>query len=505
MHKHTLLVAAVLSTTAFAQADVGAYSRAFGLFNNNDFDGAAAAFFELAESSTDAEIRAKSEYQLARALERRNLPVAALIQYASIVKAGTGHPHYLDAVKYLVEIQARLEDQDLVPSLLNNAYSPEDWALLPDDARHRVNYLIGLIAQRKGNKLDEAQSFLEVVPPESAVYAKAQYLLGLVFVDERYPGGAKPDEAVKVFETVLGLRGNLYEDLAQVQQLATLGLGRTYYGLQKYEQSSDAYERIPRFSRYWDQALFENGFSRFQADDYGGALGSLQALHAPQFAGAFQPESWVLKATAYYFSCLYDESKSALAAFDEVYLPMAEQLKPLLEGDDKDLEFYYRLVTQDSGKLPPAVALWIKSNERLLSSFNLLAEVEREKRFIAENDAWRASRLPREFSAFLDQQRATLVQVAGSRARNRLNEAYKNIVSYGDQAEIIRFETSKAEKELFEAGIDQQKLLSSKPLYRPKMPAENWNYWKFQGEFWRDEIGYYQYTLKRGCPARAGE
>ena len=37
--------------------------------------------------------------------------------------------------------------------------------------------------------------------------------------------------------------------------------------------------------RYWDQALFENGFARFQNDDFGGALGSLQALHAPQFAG----------------------------------------------------------------------------------------------------------------------------------------------------------------------------------------------------------------------------
>ena len=35
------------------------------------------------------------------------------------------------------------------------------------------------------------------------------------------------------------------------------------------------------------------------------------------------------------------------------------------------------------------------------------------------------------------------------------------------------------------------------------MPAENWNYWKFQGEFWIDEIGYYQYTLKRGLPGEA--
>jgi hypothetical protein len=37
------------------------------------------------------------------------------------------------------------------------------------------------------------------------------------------------------------------------------------------------------------------------------------------------------------------------------------------------------------------------------------------------------------------------------------------------------------------------------------MPGAAWNYWKFQGEFWIDEIGYYQYTLKRGCPAKAPE
>ena len=43
-------------------------------------------------------------------------------------------------------------------------------------------------------------------------------------------------------------------------------------------------------------------------------------------------------------------------------------------------------------------------------------------------------------------------------------------------------------------------MLKKQTLYRPQMPAENWNYWKFQGEFWRDEIGYYQYTLKKGCP-----
>jgi hypothetical protein len=52
--------------------------------------------------------------------------------------------------------------------------------------------------------------------------------------------------------------------------------------------------------------------------------------------------------------------------------------------------------------------------------------------------------------------------------------------------------------------VDQKALLTRQSLYRPAMPGAAWNYWKFEGEFWIDEIGYYQYTLKRGCPARQG-
>ena len=122
-------------------------------------------------------------------------------------------------------------------------------------------------------------------------------------------------------------------DLAEIQQLSYLGLGRVHYGLGNFDKSVKAYEKINRFSKYWDQSLFENGFARFQNDDYGGGLGALQALYAPQFAGAFQPESWVLTSTIYYFACLYEESKSALVQYENIYLPMAEALKPLVEGE----------------------------------------------------------------------------------------------------------------------------------------------------------------------------
>ena len=41
--------------------------------------------------------------------------------------------------------------------------------------------------------------------------------------------------------------------------------------------------------------------------------------------------------------------------------------------------------------------------------------------------------------------------------------------------------------------------LAEQKLYRSKVPDPSWDYWRFEGEFWIDEIGYYQYTLKNAC------
>lgn len=497
-----LAVTLLLALPVSAQ-DAATYNKGLQAFNSGNHEVAAQLFYEVTSSATDADVRAKAEYYLAASFQRLNLPVTAFVYFSVIVKAGKSHPFYLKAVEGLVNVQETLDDQYLIPNLLNNNYN-EDWATLSLEVLSRINYLIAGISQRK-SKFEEARAFLEAVPKESAVYAKSQYLLGIVLVDPRYPGGAQTDDAIKAFETVIATTTRNQKDLVLTQQLALLGLGRTYYGKGEFQKAVDAYERVPRFSRYWDQALFENGFARFQNDDLGGALGSLQALHAPQFAGAFQPESWLLKATTYYFSCLNEESKAALGAFDELYLPMLERLRQLVEGDQEVTSFFKLIDSDDGTKVPRPVLNWVKANERMLGTFSMLKQIEAEKASIDAKQGWKANKLAPELVTQLDANKGVLEQVAGQLAKLRLAEAYRNLKDFSDQAEIIRFETSKKEKELAELGVDQQALLRKQTLYRPKMPAENWNYWKFQGEFWRDEIGYYQYTLKKGCPPGLGD
>jgi tetratricopeptide (TPR) repeat protein len=415
-------------------------------------------------------------------------------------------------VEGLVDMQQQLDEQNLIPSLLNQAYTDEvrdRWVTLPREVLARINYLVGTISHRRG-RFEEARSLLEAVPADSRVYAKARYLLGVVLADPRFPG--RPGEAqeldkaaIAAFNAVLKQEGERQLELKETRELSLLGLGRLHYGRGEYKEASDAYERVPRYSRYWDQALFENGFARFQHEDFGGSLGSLQALHAPQFAGAFQPESWILKATVYYYSCLFDEVKTTLAAYDEVYGPMAKQLEPFT-GEDMELIPAFNLVSAaENRRLPRPVYLWIRNNERVREVMRVLGRVDEEKKAISALGAWKGSALATQTMSALEDVRNTLLQVGGTLARSRLREAADNLRTFSDQAEIIRVQTALDEKDLLQEGVDQKALLTRQSLYRPAMPGPAWNYWKFQGEFWIDEIGYYQYTLKRGCPARQGE
>jgi tetratricopeptide (TPR) repeat protein len=490
---------------AFAQQDVGAYNRALSAFNAGQFDTAAPLFAQLAEGP-DADLKGKSEFYLAQTFAKKDLPVAAFISYAAIVNAGPSHPSYLKAVEGLVDMQQRLDEQNLIPSILNQAYTDEvrdRWVTLPKEVLARINYLVGTASQRR-MRFEEARSLLEAVPSDSRVYAKARYLLGTVLADPRFPGrpgeGETLDkEALAAFQAVLDTK-EPQVDLPETRELALLGLGRVHYRRGEYAEAVKAYEAVPRYARFWDQALFENGFARFQNEDFGGALGSLQALHAPQFEGAFQPESWILKSTVYYYSCLYDEVKTTLAAFDERYGPMAKQLEPFTGQDTAPIQAF-NLVASENRRLPRAVYLWIRNNERIREVMRTLTRVDQEKRTIS-GGPWRGSPFAAQTVASLEDIRTTLLQVGGTLAKNRIQEAADNLRTFSDQAEIIRVQTALDEKDLFSAGVDQKALLTRQSLYRPKMPGEAWNYWRFQGEFWIDEIGYYQYTLKRGCPAR---
>src|SRR6476619_1761996 len=96
-----LALALALPVSSALAQDSGMYNKALTAFNGGDFDTAAQTFYELQDTSTDPETRAKAEYYLAQIFAKKGLPVTAFIYYTVILKAGKKHPFYLKAVEGL--------------------------------------------------------------------------------------------------------------------------------------------------------------------------------------------------------------------------------------------------------------------------------------------------------------------------------------------------------------------------------------------------------------------
>lgn len=457
-----------------------------------------ASLFVQAEQGNDAH----AAHLLSVALEGRGYPFLASAYDAQVLKLGARTPDYPAALEHLVRLQETLDDAYLLPSLI--AAQPEAAErALPKETQARVNLLSAEVELRRG-ALPKAQARLEAIPRDVPLSAEASYLLGVTLSDPRIAGGPELARALQAFDRVLTVGPQDDPKLERLRSLAQLARARTLYALQRYPEAVKAYEAIDRSSPDWPSALFENGFARFRAGDPGGALGSLQALHAPQFEASFQPESWILKATIYYFNCLYDEARTSLYAFDQVYTPMMDALRPLATGALSPEDAYALLAHPETSALPRPVLLWVRDNERMMRVFLLLQELRDERVRLANDGAIRGTAAEAGLRQALDDNQKTVEQVAGQLAKNRILEAYRDLKGFTDQAEVIRFEATKAEKDLIERGIDQRKVLAAGRIYRPPIPGAAYDYWRFEGEFWADEIGHYRYTLKNACvPSRA--
>ena len=176
MHRLIVVTFLVLAPLAASAQDMNAYNQALASFNAGKLEDAASRFFELSVKASDADVRARSEYYLAQSLARKGMPVSALVTYARILDTGPSHPSYLQAVEGLVDVQQKLNEQNLVPNILDKAYTPEvqdKWVQLPKEVLARVHYQVATIRQRRG-RFEEARALLEAVPADSRVYARAR-------------------------------------------------------------------------------------------------------------------------------------------------------------------------------------------------------------------------------------------------------------------------------------------------------------------------------------------
>ena len=503
-----VVVLLLLGPTAARAQEIDTLNKAIEDYNDGKNRSAAVGFYRVEEGSTVEDNRFKAEYYLAQSLNKLGLGFSSFFYYGQIIKAGSSHPYYFKAIEGAVAVSESYHDEILGPNVLNKAYN-DQFGKLPPETLSKINYYIALLGFRAG-KYGEAEQFLLGVPPESGAFAQAQYLNGLL--QQR----RDPEQAIKTFHSVLAMEGSRYRDLDNLKEVAHLALGRTYYALHRYEESAAEYSRLPRFSRHWDEALFEGAYADLLNDDPGAALGKLHSLHSPHLSDEFAPESQNLEAMIYYQHCLYPQVRQAVARFDRTYGPMRDQVKKVLEQGPA-LEVYAALVAPErfpsvlasSPQVPPLpspVQHHLGKNERISSMLGYIGRLDEEAERIKTDGLLAGGPLGQDLTDLIGKQRALVVQVAGKFVKGRLADLAHLIDVLDGDKEIIAFETTKGEKEFLEANVNVRSRLLAQKLNRPAMPPAGHEYWPFDGEYWPDEIGYYRYTIKTACtPKRKDE
>lgn len=488
----TFLLGGVLGFSSSAHAQ--SMEEALQMYQNNAYDEAAFALYDILRNDVDANARDQAEIYLAESLRKMELFVPALFYYSDIVKAGPSNRYYLNAIDGLLGIQEALHDPLFVPELINQNLNPEAFAQLAPHRIAQVNYLVGALAFRKG-QLDDARAFLEYVARDSRFYPMARYTLGLLAERE-----GKPEQAIEHFDAVISTIAADTDDEEQqdVRALAQLGGARVTYGLGRFADASRYYESVSHKSDHWFTALYENAWSLFRQEQYGKTLGTLTSVGSPYFAGYPIPEAYVIEGTTYFANCQWDRVRRSVQQYKATYEPMHAALGRYLAAKQEEGQYYRDILRGGFGDLSWEMVRQVRRTKRFVDYHFMLTHMAWERAEIGRTGVWNSSRLADDLTTILTEQYQQFETAVGSWVHAQIKNTHAQLTNFGNQITILDFEVADAERQWLEQGREILKGRRAR-LPRPEIPNDQWQHWNFGKEYWKDELGYYQHSLRTEC------
>jgi tetratricopeptide (TPR) repeat protein len=477
-------------------------------------EAAALAFDEILRQPPLVDVHPEARVHLASALARLGLHHAAAAKLDdAIATAPPGSALARRAADALLDLAQRSGDERLVLRQAGRLAGTKLDAAQQD----RFQYLVAKASYERGAALQEAgrpdearKSFDDarrmassVHAAAGAVHARARFVEGLV----DYAEGNAP-AALESFKDVVRLTNpRRSSGDPRLRELAFLQLARLHYEHRQNRYAIFYYGKLPQDGESWLEALWESSYAHYRIGDYERALGNLLTLHSPYFKDEWFPESHLLKAIIYYENCRYPEARSILEGFERTHEPLHAALDRLASAEASPAAFYDRVVG-GSGDPDPRIASRIarlvladRAIQRLDGD---LGAVKREatRGLSARSDAFRASPLAADLRAALDSERARLATEAGGRARHRLDRERGELRGLLEQSLRVKVEVTRREREELEASLARRAPASAlKDYHFSSAVSDEELYWPYDGEFWRDELGTYAYTLTKGCRA----
>lgn len=384
----------------------------------------------------------------------------------------------------------------------------------------KLNYLLGRYHYRKGN-FSQAISLFQQVDINSPDYVNAQFFSGVSFIQMK-----KAVAAVKAFQRVKSAvdEGADVEDAARMRDLANLSMARTMYSASIQldpetnvpEIREDALSAAVKYwnevgedSEYWLDAHFEAAWAYYMAGQYTRALGNIHTLKSPYFPRSFYPEAEILKAIVYFFNCDYEKATITVARFNVTTTPKKDKLEQILKkykGENQEEAFYKFLMQVREGEanideeIEPLVQTAL-SDRQLLRNVEYVQFLEKEKaRFAASPGSFQQSSVGSYVQEKIAAARAKGVKNAGNLALQRYQRYVDEMGEHLRNGEKILIDIVAAQRNLLDQAIKQgQVSATDAKIFGVVNPDDEHFIWPFNGEYWRDELGFYRQEVASAC------
>jgi tetratricopeptide (TPR) repeat protein len=487
--------------------------RAFKLYDGEDFYSASIELNKVIEGeSGDSEPnKQKAEFWMGKALYNMKYYSASLSYFDRIVQKGSGHAYYNATLKWLASLSRQLPDSTGILEKIGKYNRAELDQPALEKVRDELYFLLGKFNYQKGN-FKQAVELFAAVPTTSEFYVQAKLFEGATHVREYQ---AKP--AVEAFKEVLRTAAESTDPrIKPFEDLANLSLARTFYSTGQYELATKYFDRVSQESYDWANSLFESSWANFmlKQQGYSKALGNIHTIQAPFFDNYIKPESigegLTVKATIYFYNCLYDRAQEANAVYPTVFT----ELKNVLAGTGENSQLFDLAVKirKETSGLPEQVeraARGVLGDLSLLKRFQYVEELDRELKAHSKADAaWQSTSIAQTVFADLTLQRSLAVNEAGDLARRRIKRLTEELSQLIKRVIKIEFEILQGEKGELEHEVIEERsrgaVAGTKPLTDIRADDEH-VIWPFVGEYWRDELGYYRVKIRNKCQKNAPE
>ncbi len=339
----------------------------------------------------------------------------------------------------------------------------------------------------------------------------ALYQLGLSYLKKN-----DPKKAYSYFEQLESLYSGK-SILDEKKGLATLAIARTLYQAKQWKSAIEAYRDIPKNYEFYRQSQFEMAWAHFRSLNFRAALGTIETLQTPFYETYYDPESLILRMIILMFVCQSEDLNSAVQKYEAAYLPMQKQIENWQQKNSTNSDII-EMIRQTNLNLkliqngyqqkfktglPFYFVRTILSDKKINSQHKLISKIKAERSKFKKSNLYQVKALRVFFEKIYTSRIQTAQQKIVTDFKRAVNGQLNDLKQYNSQFELIKYEAlgiKKTQLKLASQMTVSEKNSLESNLQKSSYYSENgFRYWPFDGEFWIDEIGNYQYVGINRC------